>query len=312
MENKFFSKKSELEQILGVQKNLLDEKVSEYISLTDALSSLGVKYHFQSQEQQDFYRTFEQDFGKKNIGIFHKIVMLELMNQFPARVQKLKIPLSIVEMFHAEFERIVNLIGNDSNFVFDWTNDFFAKDMGICTFRIIPAGAQLVEISGVPRRVILRNLSQLPAALPFFLFKTKGFKPFYEIHTHSGNLTEFSLDGWNRCYVRIGELLKLNPEIKGMLGGSWFYDPFLSVISPRLEYLRGIPCENGAKVFFSQDEGADSSALSKSESRKKMYVDGKYTPKAFLLVWARDDLINFSERNAKLLSASVEQSKPNA
>ena len=133
------------------------------------------------------------------------------------------------------------------------------------------------------------------------MFKLKGGKPIYTIHTHQGNLADFNPDGWNRCYVRIGQLLQLNPDIKGMQGGSWFYDPALSEISPRLAYLREVPCQNGASIFFSSVEDHTSSALSTSASRVEKFKNGEYVPRAFVLVWPRDAMIKFSEKHKDLL-----------
>lgn len=297
MDRKIISVKNELENSIEIDPHLLQESIENYISLEDHTRSSFSKYHYLSDAQIDFYHLFSKKFGHNKVLIFHKIVMLELISQFPVRVKKLNIPPSIMEMFKVEFERIFQIIEKDESFIFDWSNDLFAKDMGICTLRLIPAGAQLVEISGVPRRVLFDDPRKIIQNLWFFIFKTRGFKPFYEIHTHLGNLSEFHPDGWHRCYVRIGELLRMNPKIKGMQGGSWFYDPALSEISPRLEYLRSVPCSNGAKIFFLQEEGGSSSALSKSETRKQLYVEGKYLPKSYLLVWARDDLIHYSERD---------------
>ena len=295
------SKKKALENEIGIDQEVLAVLVEKVILLSDQIRLTNAKYHFISINLREFYRQFKKNFGPEKIPVFHKIVMLELMHQFPIRSKSINVPDSIVEVFQSEFHRIFNLIEQDSLYVFDWTNDFFAKDMGICTFRLIPAGAQLIEVSGLPRSVLVRDLPKIFKNLWYFVFNLRGAKPLYEIHTHSGNLSDFNQDGWNRCYVRIGELLALNPSIKGIQGGSWFYDPKLAAISPRLEYLRSVPCVNGARFFFIRDEGEKSNALAKSESRTKLFESGKYRPRAFLLVWGRAELIEYSKKNRHLL-----------
>jgi hypothetical protein len=156
-------------------------------------------------------------------------------------------------------------------------------------------------LSGIPKKWLFNRPYRALQSIWFLLFKMNGSKPTYEIHTHSANLNDFNPAGWNRCYVRIGQLLKLNPEIKGMQGSSWFYDPALAQISPRLAYLREVPCENGAHVFFVRNEGKGSNALAKSKSRGDLYDQGKYTPKAYLLVWPRQKLIDYSDQNIELI-----------
>jgi hypothetical protein len=171
--------------------------------------------------------------------------------------------------------------------------------MGICTFRLLPVGPGLIEVSGFSRRVLFNELSKIIPNLWFFIFKAKGSKPFYEIHTHLANVSEFNPDGWLRCYVRIAELLQMNPEMKGFQRSSWLVDPALSEISPRLEYLRIVPSANGAKIFFVKKEDESCGALSKSETRKMLYHEGKYIPRAFLLLWPRKEMINYVNENNK-------------
>lgn len=286
--------------VLG--KLQFETAVAEYIKLIDSVPSRMAKYHEKSDAENAFYSKFVLNHGSEKIDRFHRELLSELMESFSARVKLIKVPTSILEIFKLEFARIRQILESDKEYVFDWINDRFAKDLGICTFRLIPAGAQLVEIHGFPRSVVFTRLSRILPNLWFYLFQLKGGKPIYTIHTHQGNLSDFNPEGWNRCYVRIGQLLKLNPEIKGMQGGSWFYDPALSIISPRLAYLREVPCQNGAAIFFVGTEDHTSSALSTSASRVEKFKTGEYVPRAFVLAWPRDALITFAQENSHLLS----------
>ncbi len=125
------------------------------------------------------------------------------------------------------------------------------------------------------------------------LLECGGNRPFYEIYTHLSELEDFNPDGWDQCYLRIAGMLELNPEIRGMWGGSWFYDPAMAQVSPNLCYLREKPQQNGAKVFFS-NISLDSGALAKSKTRRDLYEQGKYMPKAYALIWQRDALIGWA------------------
>ena len=289
------------------EKLQFERAVAEYINLIDSAPIRISKYHEKSDAENSFYSRFTLNHGSKNIDTFHRELLLELMERFPTRVKFIKVPNSILELFKLEFSRIRKIIESDNEYVFDWKNDRFAKDLGICTFRLIPAGAQLVEIHGFPRRVIFNKISHILPNLYFYLYRLKGGKPIYTIHTHQGNLHDFNPDGWNRCYVRIGQLLKVNPEIKGMQGGSWFYDPALKTISPRLAYLREIPCQNGAAIFFASTEDHTSSALSTSLSRVEKFKAGEYVPRAFVLAWPRKALITFSDKNSHVLATDSER-----
>src|SRR5215207_234943 len=111
---------------------------------------------------------------------------------------------------------------------------------------MIPAGAQVLHEHGISRRNVLRGRGRETINAALFFLGTKGFAPFYEIHTHYPALNEFNEEGWKRCYRRIADLLRVNPHVKGMAGSSWFFDPVVAQVSPRLAYLRDIPVENGA------------------------------------------------------------------
>ena len=102
-------------------------------------------------------------------------------------------------------------------------------------------------------------------------------------------------------------MLALNPEIRGMWGGSWFYDPALERISPRLEYLRSVPQDNGAYVFYSNID-INGGALSKSDTRKQAYEDGKYLPKSYSVIWPRRHLLDW----AASMRAKTRISEPSA
>jgi hypothetical protein len=52
----------------------------------------------------------------------------------------------------------------------------------------------------------------------------------------------------------LASLLEMNPgvkvKVKGVFCSSWWYDPQLEAISPRLKYLSAVPTDNGAQLFF--------------------------------------------------------------
>jgi hypothetical protein len=44
-------------------------------------------------------------------------------------------------------------------------------------------------------------------------------------------MEEFNPKGWTACFVRIAEMLELNPSIRGLAGVSWFYDPAVPAVN---------------------------------------------------------------------------------
>jgi hypothetical protein len=83
-----------------------------------------------------------------------------------------------------------------------------------------------------------------------------------------------------------------------MFGASWFYDPALDEISPRLGYLRKTPIAGGA--FFIQGDATEEdkrNALSTSSTRQKLYDEGKYIPRSHMLIWGKNDQINWANKH---------------
>ena len=59
-------------------------------------------------------------------------------------------------------------------------------------------------------------------------------------------------------------------------------------MSPRLGYLRDTPVDGGARLFFFEEGGSSiSNSLSTSPTRRKLYDEGKYMPKSYMLVWGK-------------------------
>jgi hypothetical protein len=91
------------------------------------------------------------------------------------------------------------------------------------------------------------------------------------------------------------ELYQLYPQALGMFGASWFYDPALDEVSPKLSYLRTVPEKNGAFVIFiNEGDDARENALQKSTSRRKLYDDGLYTPRHYMLIWPKKSQVKWA------------------
>ena len=120
----------------------------------------------------------------------------------------------------------------------------------------------------------------------------------FQIHTHTAYLNEFNDEGWRECYRVCADLYSLHPEVKGMFGGSWFYDPALAIVSPRLAYLSDVPREGGAHFFLAATGGEFvKDALATSPSRRKLHEEGRYFPHNFMMIWGRSAQIDWV-RNA--------------
>lgn len=271
--------------------------LSDYIAILDRQPLLS-PYHHPSQEITEFLK------GKDQRAL-NQAVMAELIHQFPTRLEQARLQEGVeltpdaVSMFQQDFDRILNQQATNPPDFYEFPKSPFAKDLGLCSLRIMPAGAQIVDLhSGIGRRLLLGGgLSEIASRLHFFVNRLGGFNPLYQIHTHSTSYPEFNEAGWDRCYLRIAGMLRVNPHVRGMFGISWFYDPALESISPRLNYLRHRPLEGGARLFREgvSDEHIGN-ATAKSETRKKLFLEGKYQPTGYAMVWPRRELIAWADQ----------------
>lgn len=246
--------------------------------------------------------------GKPAARAFLKAAILQGMVDTLASEGFGKLPARVRAQQLRQFQRMAA----DTDEQADWLqvdHDLFHKEFGIATLRLYVAGAQLVDPRcGIPRSIVMKGgLASLPANLAAIL-RLGGFRKYFQIHTHQFMLDAFNEEGWNECYLCCAELYPLHPDVLGMYGGSWFYDPALDTISPRLSYLRAIPMAGGAELFFVEEGGsARNNSLSTSPTRRKLYEEGKYSPKSYMLVWGRSRQMAWA---ADYLEKSAPADKP--
>jgi len=289
-------------QIRSEHANLLqDFPLDTYIAYLDGLPQYS-PYRYVSPEMLRICESISACGGETTLELYHKFLLITLIERAPERITRKKIPDSIRALYSEAFGRIISELATNHQGFYLYRNDLFLKDLGICRLRLIPAGARLVHESGIPRRLLFCDgLSQFARGLWFFLSKTRGFKPLYEIHVDPRSLGEFNPEGHDRFFLRMADLLELNPHVKGMFGESWFYDPELERVSPRLTYLHKRPVENGAKLFLGwTNEDLIKNAILKSPTRRRLYEERQYRPTGYFMIWPRRALISWGQRSRAL------------
>lgn len=255
-------------------------------------------YKFFPGSALEVIKQVRAEHGESAIPIFLRTVLLTAIIDL-LDSDKLKLLPPKVEGYHrSNLYRMALESGTDEKWL-DISHDLFHKEFGLATLRLYSAGAQLVDVRcGIPRSIaVTEGLMGVPMRVMKFA-RLGGFKPYFQIHTHKFNLDLFNEPGWEECYRCCAELYALHPKSLGMFGSSWFYDPVLETVSPRLSYLRRTPVEGGAQLmFYSVGGEALNNALSTSSSRRELYESGKYMPKSYMLVWGKADQIAWANRN---------------
>lgn len=239
------------------------------------------------------WQAVESAFGPSVLSEHLRLLLLHFIGQFDLRFASAALPAPFARQFDEAMQRIVRQC-LDGTLDVSPSNDVYLKDLGVVRLRLVPCVSHLLYLhSGVPRRVLFRHPSLLGPVL-----RMGGVRPVVENHVHPLMLDHFNEEGRERCYELIGELLRERGELRGLMGASWYYDPHLGRVTPRLAYLHDVPARNGASVVPAEREGADSGALARSAHRRALYETGKYQPHNYLMLWPRDDILHYlSSRN---------------
>ncbi len=237
--------------------------------------------------------------GSSAIEIYHKMVLAHLITDFDSRIEGLRVPNSILTLLAVSFQRILAQLEHVEEGFYLHSNELFRKDLALCRLKLLPCGSELVDVySGVPRSILFRDaFQQFVRCTGFLLREASGFRPWYESHWDRRLIPSFTPQGYDQCYLRIAELLQLNPEIKGMMGSSWWFDPALEPVSPNLSFLRKVPLDNGARLFrVGTSAAATQAAIQLSSERRRLYDSGEYHPTIYLLAWTRKDMLEWANQ----------------
>jgi len=229
---------------------------------------------------------------------WNALLLATLIGRLPERARTRAIPPSVMDGFVVQFGRILGELAAAPTGHLELGDDIFLKDLGLCRLHMFACAAQIVEQgAGVQRHLLLTGGGAQALRMLGLAWELGGrFRPFFEIHTHTPMLGDFNPAGWEQCYRMVADLLETHPECLGLVGGSWFYDPVVEAISPRLAYLRQTPISGGAVMLRGKPTQSDiDNATATSDSRRKLFETGRYLPTKYLMVWPRAKLIAWSK-----------------
>lgn len=271
----------------------------DYVRAFDSVASVKGYRYLPSLVQRNCQQVKEKG-GGEALAEYHRLVLAFLMSEAERRVQQLRLPQSVTTLVAEVYRRIINSVSTAHWRFFRHENDLFAKDLGLCRLKLLPCGAELIDVSsGVPRSLALVNVPQGLRFAAFFA-RCGGFTRWYEGHWDRRLINAFNAPEYDDLYRRIAELLELNRAIRGFISASWWLDPALEPISPELSFLRKVPTENGAGLFkVGVDEAATRDAIVWSVERRRLYDAGNYRPQVYLIAWPRRAMLSWARRNPK-------------
>ncbi|MDP3405467.1 MAG: hypothetical protein Q8S03_12305 [Brevundimonas sp.] len=230
--------------------------------------------------------------------------------ELPGRAKAAALPGEVMELYPYWLDRMAEFLTAATETDAPYDPDHWAKDVRMALVLSVPGAlTQTIDLSSPmgPGQVV-RNArdghgwSQLVAYV-----RAQGWKrPWLEVHTESRQLADFNEAGWDRAWATAAAICRTRPALAGMIGSSWFYDPPLETISPRLAYLRLNPLKGGAFILHQGPAPIHSErASASSPTRKALIESGEYTPSSWLVAWPRATLIPWAEQRAAAMERAA-------
>jgi hypothetical protein len=258
--------------------------------------------------------------------------VVDAIDKLPLQISEQNLSKNHQELYLEWFERMHKDLSQQSGDYYHHRNgDGYRQDIAVAGLRVIPiGGAWLVELiyhnpSELKHKPVISDWQNIPElddtgakqkdslwrliARLVFPGMAKNFIKYYlknlaimlaqydmyvVIHTASREQHKFTPKQMARGYQYIAELLNLRKELKGVYRASWFLDPALKNISPRLAFLWELPCSHGAKLIYIGLNNEDKPFLN-APARQDAYDRGEYTPRTFAYHWDRQDLITWDQ-----------------
>jgi hypothetical protein len=238
-------------------------------------------------------------YGEGSLAWYNKALLRFFVENFAATKSLDRYPRSINAIYAKHMERIAREFSALPDEYYRWDNDLFRKDLAVARQKLVPCGAQLIDVrSGIGRRDMLRGGLRHATRFLVFVRRTLGGRfPLYQMHMDNRLVLEFNPRGWASCYRRVAEMIERDGEVLGLSGASWWFDPALRKISPRLAYLHDIPTQNGAQAFdLGEDEQSTQLAITNSKERRTALEQGHYRPRKFIVIWPRSALLAWAKK----------------
>jgi hypothetical protein len=290
-----------------ISENIISRyPLSDYLNTIKSNTGFGrlLQFH-RARKLRRAYEQIKSQYGNHALAIYLKLALCCFISDSLERLDNKKLPDEILHLYHQWFEWVLEDFSKQPDDYYDHRCRSFVLDVMICSLRSIPiGGAWIVEIRSIGRRPFFAGgVKQFFSYLYFIIFKAHGFSPYVTTHTAERTLHLFNEHEMNLVYLRIAELMKLNTRIKGFYRRSWFLDPKLEDISPRLGYLIKVPLQNGAKLFAAGSTKEDLKyALAVSRTRRRLYEEGKYLPTGHAYIWPRKEFLLFAAKDKQMTS----------
>ncbi|WP_051563841.1 hypothetical protein [Enterovibrio calviensis] len=306
-----------LQTLLGELRELIENRLDgkgvnlpevrqQYVSFVQDQMPGRAYSHF----PDDMDRWFEQLFDTLSAEMMADVHQLALVDLMLSSLRSLDsqrpednsvcvntLPMVVIESVKEWFTYLADSMAA-GDYEPDVTSDLFRKDLAISALNMWPSGSIChYEPRALPRRFLTANgITQFVSAADMLLRKIKDRQQMYELHMEDRRTNPHFLEaGWREFYLEIAQRMKSEPQISGIFAQSWFWDAEVIQASSKMAYLRNLPESGGASFYLLEAcDDAEHVAL-QNKKRRRLFEEGKYTPKSYLMIWPREALLRWAK-----------------
>ncbi len=241
-----------------------------------------------------------QTMGERVSGEVRRGLIATWALDLPRRIDAERLPDEVLNLYPFWIDHLAEWLGSQAG---PYDTDYWAKDVRFALCLSVPGSrTQTLDLNAScgPGQVVRDAVKRRdPRVLGRYLAIGGWYRNWLQTHTESRHTDDFTEQGWDRLWLSAAAICRARPEIVGVIGSSWFFDPPLETISPRLTYLRANPMARGA-FMIDQGPGQTHSerAGATSPTRRALIAAGDYVPHSWLLAWPRGPLIAWADRVA--------------
>jgi hypothetical protein len=236
--------------------------------------------------------------GDRERDAFNRALVAHVASNLHLRLPELELPPAVLDLVPSALSRLHEFL-SERHEGYDLGDDCFLKDVRVAAGWTVPCGAKVVDLRchvSLPVSLLAALRGRAPRVALRALTPGKR-APWFEQHTDSRYLDEFDEAGIDKAYLRVASMLRRHPGVGGLTAYSWFYDPQLDEISPRLSYLYRRPLERGGVLLRGRTSGYDvKNATATSRTRKRLYETGRYKPVGHRILWFRRDILHWADQ----------------
>ena len=290
---------AQVEAFKGVQQRLAPDLL--YRVLTASVEAIRPAYASASHWNFDLpSHAADEALGPDATDAMRRALVATWVLEMGERVAEAKLPVEVHDLYPFWLDKLAAFLTEAAEIDAVYDPDHYAKDVRFSLVLSVPgARTQTIDLSSPmgPGQVVRNGRDGYGWSQIVAYVKAQGWKkPWLEVHTESRHTDDFTEAGWDRAWATAAAICKTRPELAGMIGSSWFYDPPLETISPRLAYLRLNPLKGGAFIIHQGPGQVHSDRCgATSPTRRAMIESGEYLPRCWQVAWPRKALIDWAE-----------------